>query len=303
MNLIQTVWNEFVMSLFSLALPIIDVEQLTAFNNLLLDKVILPISKQDMNQSDEIYFELVNAIHTKDKATFEKFYNKKNKSHPSKGSPSPFVNDDFLIFSLIVGISKFELDKAWIREIISLRNRNSITVTLENILNENHFSKSNLHEIVLMYFQLNNPTFITNDFLNITFKCILEYTSLFENKSDFQIMCTVTSYDFIITQKVALDGGEIALLKQFNSTFLSRVKIIAWIFRTSFLVILIYVAIVLVSKNPEIKAYIDKIGAVLKISGIIGISQLGNVFPTLKRISNEIILHVLGYPTKLINKS
>jgi hypothetical protein len=129
-------------------------QKLSAFNNLLLGKTILPLSKQEMNQSDEIYFELVSAIHTKDKATFEKFYNKKNKSHPSKESPSPFVNDDFLIFSLIVGILKFGLDKAWIKEIISLRNRNAITITLENILNENYYSKSNLSEIVLMYFQL-----------------------------------------------------------------------------------------------------------------------------------------------------
>jgi hypothetical protein len=278
-------------------------QKLTAFNNLLQGKAVLLFTNEEMNQSDEIYFELVNAIHTKDKASFEKFYNKKNKSHPNKESPTPFVNDDFLIFSLIVGITKFELDRVWIKEIVSLRKRNAITITLENILNENYYSKSNLNEIVLMYFQLNNPSLITNNFLNDTFKAILEYTALFENKSDFQIICAIRSYDLIIVQKEALDGSEINLLKQFNSSFLKRVKIIAWIFQTIILITLIYFTIVLISNNPEIKAFFDKIGSVLKLFGILGISQLGNIIPVFKRISNEILLCILGYPAKLIKKS
>jgi hypothetical protein len=275
-------------------------KKLTAFNNLLQGKAILLFTNEEMNQSDEIYFELVNAIHTKDKASFEKFYNKKNKSHPSKESPTPFVNDDFLIFSLIVGITKFELDRVWIKEIVSLRKRNAITITLENILNENYYSKSNLNEIVLMYFQLNNPSLITNNFLNDTFNAILEYTALFENKSDFQIICAIRSYDLIIVQKEALDGSEINLLKQFNSSFIKRVKIIAWIIQTIILITLIYFTIVLISNNPEIKAFFDKIGSVLKLFGILGISQLGNIIPAFKRISNEILLRILGYPAKLI---
>jgi len=278
-------------------------QKLTAFNNLLQGKAVLLFTNEEMNQSDEIYFELVNAIHTKDKASFEKFYNKKNKSHPSKESPTPFVNDDFLIFSLIVGITKFELDRVWIKEIVSLRKRNAITITLENILNENYYSKSNLNEIVLMYFQLNNPSLITNNFLNDTFKAILEYTALFENKSDFQIICAIRSYDLIIVQKEALDGSEINLLKQFNSSFLKRVKIIAWIIQTIILITLIYFTIVLISNNLEIKAFFDKIGSVLKLFGILGISQLGNIIPAFKRISNEILLRILGYPAKLIKKN
>jgi hypothetical protein len=278
-------------------------EKLTAFNNLLLGKANLLFTNQEMNLSDEIYFGLVNAIQTEDKATFEKFYNKKNKSHPSKESPSPFVNDDFLIFCLIVGISKFGLDKIWIKEIVSLRNRNAITITLENILNENYYSKSNLYEIVLMYFKFNNPSLITNDFMNNTFKRILEYTSIFENKSDFQIMCAISSYDLIIVQKVALDGSEIDLLKQFNLAFLKRVKILAWIIQTFILITLISYTIVFISNYPEIKTFFDKIGSVLKIFGIVGISQLGNIFPAFKRISNEILLRILGYPAKLIKKS
>jgi len=273
--------------------------KLSAFNNLLLNKAIVLPKKQDLNDSDEIYFGLVNAIHTKEKSTFENYYNKKNKSHPSKESPSPFVNDDFLIFCLIVGISKYGLDKSWIKNIVSIRSRNAITITLENILNENYYSKSNLSEIVLMYFQINNPSLITNDFLNNAFKSINENTALFESKSDFQILCSIRAYDLIIELKEAPDGSEINLLKQFNSIFLKRINLFSWFIQTTFLVALLYSAIELISFTPATKEFFDKIGSVLKLFGLVGLSQLGNLVPFIKRISYKTLLRIFGYPKEL----
>ena len=158
--------------------------KLSAFNNLLLNKSIV-IPSEELNESDEIYFGLVDAIQTKNQTAFESFYNRKSKSNPSKESPSPFVNDDFLIFCLTVGIMKFGLDQRWIKNIISLRSRTPITITLENIVNENIYSKSNLPEIILMYFKLNNQALIANAFLTIAFKSISDNIAIFESKSDF----------------------------------------------------------------------------------------------------------------------
>ena len=93
--------------------------KLTAFNNLLLGKPTIQPDIADLKESDELYYAIVTAIQTNDKTLFETYFNKKNKSNPSKESPSPFVNDDFLIFCLIVGIIKFGCDKSWIKNIIS----------------------------------------------------------------------------------------------------------------------------------------------------------------------------------------
>lgn len=281
------------------SLRINESQKLTAFNNLLLNKNIYSLQKQELNESDEIYFGLVNAIHTNDQAVFENYYNKKNKSHPSKESPSPFVNDDFLIFCLIVGITKFGLDKSWIKNIVSIRSRNAITITLENILNENYYSKSNLYEIVLMHFQLNNSSLITNALLNDAFRGISENTALFECKSDFQILCAIRAYDLIIELKEAPDGSEINLLKQFNSRFLIRVKILSWFIQTLFLVAILYTTMEIISFMPPIKVFFDKLGSVLKIFGLFGISQLGSISPIMKRKSYENLLRILGYPKVL----
>lgn len=283
-------------------LRINDSPKLTAFNNLLLGKSFTLSANSDINESEEIFFGILSAIHSNDKAVFEKYYNKKNKSHPSKESPSPFVNDDFLIFCLIVGIIKFSDDNSWIKNILSLRKRNAITITLENILTENYYSKSNLPEIVFMFFQLNNQNLITNEFLTTTFKSISENITLFEGKSDFHILCSIRAYDLIIVLKESPDGSEVNLLREFNTKFLKRIKVLSWLVQSIILIAIFYEGFEVVSKYPKAKEFIDRIGSVLKVLGIIGLSQIGNLFPIVKRKSFEIMLKLFGYPNGLIEK-
>lgn len=279
------------------SLRINESQKLTAFNNLLLNKSIASLQNQELNESEEIYFGLVNAICSSDKAAFENYYNKKNKSHPSKESPSPFVNDDFLVFCLIVGITKFGLDKSWIKSIVSIRSRSAITITLENILNEDYNSKSNLYEIVLMYFQLNDSSLITNALLNDAFRSISENTALFENKSDFQILCAIRAYDLIIELKEAPDGSEIYLLKQFNSKFLKRVKILTWIIQTTVMILFLIGLMKLFFYIPLIKELFNDYDPLF---GILGLSILGNFIPVIKKKSYEILLRIFGYPKALV---
>lgn len=278
-------------------LRIINSPKLTAFHKLLLGKSIV-IQKMDLNDSDEIYFGIINAIQAENKTQFELYFNKKNKSNPNKESPSPFVNDDFLIFCLIVGIFKFNIDRVWIKNIISIRSRNSITETLENIINENYLSKSNLYEIVFVFFNLCNQSLITNEFLTTTFKSIAENVNLFESRSDFSIICSITAYDKIIELKESPDGSEIKLLRQFNSKFLRRVKILSWVTQNFAIIILLSSLVKLVSSNTAVKTFFDNYDPIL---GVLGLSLVGNFVPIFKKKSYEIILRLLGYPKELID--
>lgn len=276
--------------------------KLTAFNNLMLGKSFTPSSNSESNESEEIFFGILSAIHSNDKVAFETHYNKKNKSHPSKEFTSPFVNDDFLIFCFIVGIIKFNDDKSWIKNILSLRNRNATTITLENILNENYYSTSNLPEIVFMFFQLYNQSLISNGFQTTTFKSISENTTLFESKSDFLILCSIRAYDLIIILKESPNGSEVNLLREFNTKFLKRIKVLSWLIQSIILIAIFYEGFEVVSKYPKAKEFIDRVGSVLKILGIIGLSQIGNLFPVMNRTSYEIMLKLFGYPNDFIEK-
>lgn len=275
--------------------------KLAAFYNLLFSKTVLS-PEHDLNETAEIYYGIVHSIQNNKKSDFEIYFRKKSKSNPSKESPSPFVNDDFLIFCLIVGVIKFGYDKVWIKSIVSIRNRNPITITLENILNENFFSKSNLPELVLMYLHLTNQNLLTNDFLNFTYESIVQNESLFESRNDIQIICSVRSYDLIIARKESTDGIKIKLLKDFREAFTKRIKILAWLLQTTVILLILFGIIKLLTINPQIKSFLESINLELKILGLFGISQIGNISTVLKRIIYEAVLKLFGYPKDLIDE-
>lgn len=277
--------------------------KLTAFNNLLLDKVIVVPKDEDLNESEEYYFGIVKAIQENDKADFEKYFDKKSKSKPNKDPPAPFVNDDFLIFSFIVGIVKFGIDKNWINHIISIRNRNAITITFENILNENYYSKSNLPEIVFMFFQLNNQTLIKNEFVNFTYKKVTENVKLFESRSDFQILCSIITYDSLLLMKELPDNSELNLFRIFNTKFIRRIKYLSWLIQAILFAGLIYLLLKLPKYSPEIVLKIESLSYLFTIFGGLGLSLIGNIIPSFRKVSQKLIMRMLGYPIELISLS
>lgn len=274
--------------------------KLKAFHQFLLGKEIASSSFNSFSIPEEQFYKIITAIQTNHKTTFEEIYSKKSKSNPKKETPAPFVNDDYLIFCLIIGICKFDIDKTWIKNILSIRNRNTTTITLENILNENYSSTSNQSEVILMYLHLYNPSKINNDILNTTYKSITENTTLLENKNDFQILCALIAYDLIIYQKEASEGSEITALKIFNKSFKRRIKLLSWILQTIIFSVLIYGAIELSKYSPEIVDFLNNKEYVFNIFGAIGLTFLSNLVPFFKNKSQEILMRLFGYPKELI---
>ena len=276
--------------------------KLQAFHHFLLGKEISSLSN-NVNDLNEQFLKIISAIQTNNKTSFEEVYAKKNKSNPSKDSPAPFVNDDYLIFCLIVGICKFNIEKTWIKNIIFIRNRNATTITFENILNENYTSTSNLTEVVLIFLKLYNPSKINNDILNISLKSVTENTNLLENRNDFHIFCAFVAYDFIIYQKESSEGSEITLLKKFNQKFRTRIKVLSWILQSTIFFCLIYSLFKLPIYSPETIEFLDKYNFVstsLGILGISGLTFLSNLIPFVKNKSQELLMRLFGYPKGLL---
>lgn len=278
-------------------------QKLKAFHYFLLDKEVASLPKNNNSDSDEQFLKILTSIQTNNKTTFEEIYTIKSKSKPSKDSPAPFVNDDYLIFSLIIAITKFGIDKTWIKNIISIRNRNSTTITLENILNENYSSTSNQAEVIFMFLHICKQSSINNNILNAAFKSITENTTLLENRDDFQILCAIKSYDLIIEQKEASDGNEITLLKKFKHDFTKRIKILSWLLQASIFFGLIYSLFNLPIYSPEAIKYIEKYNFIFTLLGVSGFTFLGNQIPFIKNKSQELLMRLFGYPKELIKKT
>jgi len=279
-----------------------DSPKLVAFEQFLSGKTVVLTSGNDLSETDEIYFGIISAIQSNDKTAFEKHYKKKSKSNPSKESTAPFVNDDFLVFSIIVGVSKFKLNKSWIKYIVSIRSKNPITTTLDNLLEENYYSTSNLPEIVFMFLQNINSSLITNDFLNSTFKRINENTVLLDSKSDFQILCAIHAYNSIILLKEAPEGSEVWLLKSFESRFVKRMKVSSWIYQFLILAGIIYGLLELPEYSPETVDLIDDYSFVFTILGALGFTFFGNQLGFIRRKTHELSMRLFGYPKGLIRK-
>lgn len=275
--------------------------KLKTFHYFLLGKDVNSLSN-NISDADEQFFKILSAIQTNNKTAFEEIYAKKSKSNPSKDSPAPFVNDDYLIFCLIIAIIKFGIDKTWINNIISIRNRNTITITFENILNENYASTSNQTEVILTFLQLCNQSKINNDLLNAVLKSVTENTTLLESRNDFQILCAFRAYDFIIYQKEVSEGNEITLLKNFNQKFKTRIKFLSWILQAGIFFGLIYGLFKLPIYSPETIVFLDKYNFVFSIFGFLGFTFIGNQIPIFKNKSQELLMRLFGYPKELIKK-
>jgi hypothetical protein len=274
--------------------------KLSAVSQLLNGKSIAHPNNLDLSETDEIYFRIILAIQANDKSEFEKYYNKKSKSNPNKESPAPFVNDDFLIFSIILGVKKFNIDKSWIKNIVSIRSKSSITTTFSNLIAENYYSTLNLPEIVLMYLQQIDQQLITNEFLNSTFRSINENTLLFEGKNDFQILCAIHSYNSIIQLKEAPPGSEQHLMKLFDESFIRRTKVLSWLLQLGLLFGVFFCLFKLPVFSPEIIKKIEEYGYVFNLFGAIGITLLGDQWGIIKRKRHELIMVFFGYPNELI---
>lgn len=273
--------------------------KLKAFHNFLLGKQFRSVSN-NYSDSDEQFFKILSSIQSNDKTAFSEIYDKKSKSNPSKDSPAPFVNDDYLIFCLIVAITKFSIDKTWIKYIISIRNRTTTTITLENILNENYSSTSNQVEVVLMFLHLCKQSSINNNLLNLAYKSIIENTTIIESRNDFHILCAFSAYDFIIYQKEATEGNEITSLKNFNQHFKSRIKYLSWTLQALIFFGIIYGLLRLPNYTPEVVSLIEKYNFVFTLLGVSGFTFLGNQIPFIKNKSQELLMRLFGYPKELL---
>lgn len=273
-----------------------------AFDCFLHGANVAAISNVNISDSDQQFIEILLAIQTSNKSAFEEIYSLKSKSKPSRESPAPFVNDDYLIFSLIIAIKKFGIDETWIKNILTLRNRNIITITLENILNENYSSTSNQAEIVLIFLQQHDQSLISNQTLNDAFKSIMNNASLFENRNDFLILSALSAYELIIELKEAPDGSEIQLLKRFNKRFINRTKVISWFLQAGFLSSIIYGLLKLPVYSPETVTKINNYGYLFTLIGATGITLLSNQLNLIKQKSHEFTTRLLGYPKEMFKK-
>lgn len=245
----------------------------------------------EVSETDAIYYSSIQAIKQNAKASFNTQYAKISKRKVSENSAAPFVHDDFLIFTLVIGVLKFGCDKDWLLGVIRNRAKGKTTTTFENLLTGNYQSKANNQSIVLAFLFLLDKSRITNDQLNEAYGAMSDTKESFNN--DFIRIVYYRAFDIIIQFKPPRDTDEISRLLEFESRFKKRINVFAYLSYNTLLLLFLIGAYKLLHSLPEdIKSKINEVGIII---GIGGVGLFGNIIPKWKAKFQELILSIFGY--------
>lgn len=269
------------------------------FNNFILEK---PINLNGLDSSIDIednYIRFVTAVSKKEKAEFLNIYSEFSKRRPSV--ESPWLHDNFLIFTIMVGVVKFDIGIDWLNQCIKLRENNNkvitqINTTFKNILLNNYSSKDNLFEIVYMFQELINIPISPVEEMNNLYNTIASDYSLLDIRDDFLKLLRLRVIDIIVLKKELPNTFEITAHKNFRTVFLRRIDIISKILYVMLLISIIIGIYIYQSKS---KANQDLINIINTILGILGAGLLIAV-KWMSKLVEKIILIALGY-NKIFN--
>jgi hypothetical protein len=188
----------------------------------------------NLREVDETYYALQEALSQNSKADFDGAYSKISKRKISADSLAPFIHDDALIFTLLLGITRYNISRAWINEVLDARTPSDITATFKSISRQDYFNRSNLPQIILPFVKLLDGQTLSEDYINESYRRLTSQNEVQKERSDFLKILSINAFDAIILSK-STEGGEYDKLKKFEKVFLVRVS---WIASTFYYVIL-----------------------------------------------------------------
>jgi len=225
----------------------------------------------ELNEIDNVYFELLQAISGNNKMEFEKVYINFSKRKPS--TDSVWIHNDFFIFLIMIGITSYGIDKTWALEALSVRpNANdlyqSVNKTLHNILVGAFEHDDNICSVVIVFLDICNRPQLPSDKLNGIFKTISSNPAIVESNNDFIIMATLRAYELIIESKESVDSKAVLSLKIFRAKFKKRAILFGQMVYTIAIALVIFTVIRLMRKYTGVKDYVSDIGAVFQLLGL-----------------------------------
>ncbi|NLR57636.1 hypothetical protein HGH93_05975 [Chitinophaga polysaccharea] len=271
--------------------------KLHAFWSLLINKPIdFQLAADNDSEVDQVYFGCIKAIIADNKPEFELHFNRLARRSPTRDDPPPFVFDDLLIYTILVGSCMFGVGKEWLGNILRIRPSSPSTITFQNLLNVDVNRYDSLQFVVVPFLHRKNRSVISNEMLNNALNEITSDPSLFTGNNLFAALLAMRCYNLIISMK---EYGKNPLDLQFleyKPIFLRRIKIVAR-FSLAILVFCLVHFLVLFLKNyPSLKAAAESYNT---IAGLLG-AGVASLFPKLVQGWSKVILHLVGYPKSLL---
>lgn len=246
----------------------------------------------EVSETDAIYYSSIQAIKSNSKELFNTQYAKISKRKVSENSTAPFVHDDFIIFTLVIGLLKFDCEKDWLLDIIRNRAKGKTTTTFENLLIGNYQSKANNQSMVLAFLFLLDKSKITNNQLNEAYNAMVDTKESINN--DFIRIVYYRAFDIIIQFKLPRDTDDVSRLLNFESRFKKRIRVFSIITYNLLIVGILFGAYKILQLLPEDKKLVvNDLNLIIGLGALIGLS--GNFLPKFKSQFKKLILRAFGY--------
>jgi len=250
------------------------------------------ILKNNNSNAFSVAHDLFICVYKNDKNTAIEIYNSFSKRHPTH--ETPWVYNEFVLFSLICAIAKFNFDKKWVSSVLDLQGQSTdaerriILSSFKNILAGNLNVKEDFHQISLIFQHYSGVKNFQQDRIDKMFKNLWLKEFPF-HQSDFLNVISLKAIQIAFDSKGLLSPQEFQDSKVFVSRFKRRTeisgKVIVWLF-----VISIFVALVLMSwrfYNTEgEKSIFAKV--INFTTGILGVGLI-TIFSIRKRVENLVI--------------
>ncbi len=271
-----------------------DKPRITCFNNFVKGEVVNYVFPVDSSDTDKVYFSLIQSISNNNKDEFLKVYEEFSRRRPA--TENAWIHNEFLIFVLICGIEKYQLDKTWINEVILVRSTGNqqylaINQTFRNILSDNTQSTDNINEIVIVFQELMNHPQLSKNILDKTYIKLSNSPSLIDSKDDFLITISIRAFDIILLTKDTPDATEITRLKEFKVIFQKRIKICREIIYYGLLIGFVILNLKYIHQYQSFRDYITDLSTVFQVGGLAFLA----LFRWIKKQLEILLLKLFGF--------
>ncbi len=272
-----------------------DKPTITCFNAFIKGDAISHVIPDGTNDMDKLYFGALQSITSNSQNDFNTAYNDFSRRTPSEDSV--WIHNEFLIFVLICGIEKFNIDKNWINQVIQVRSTTGnqqylkVNQTFKNILSGNTQSTDNLNEIIIVFLDILNRPQLSNEILNKTYLGISNNTELMDTRDDFFLTMSFRAFDVIILTKDTPDATEFSNLRSFKTRFSKRVNIVSQIIYYLILLGLISTIYKFVNYSANFREFVSDLGLAF---GLIGLAFLGAI-KWIQSQLEKLLLKIFGY--------
>jgi hypothetical protein len=253
-------------------------EYTTALVDFLLGNLLRKSNNVSTSNANEISKQVFYALQNNDKELFSELYQEITRRKPK--SDSEWVHNDILLFAVTLGTKKFNLNKQWLDEVLSIRIEHSheesklITQTYIDVLKGNLENAGNHRPLMIVLKYLLGFPVGSNEYVNSVYEEIIQSPFPYSKAAFINLIC-LKGYDIILLSKGLMDLDRQRDIEDFITHFNKRINQVAsffwWLLLLLVVVLSVGFLLIYIGADSQNAEKIDRILNILPFFGFSGL--------------------------------